>query len=40
MITRTEKDAVIKDLKEKITNAKAVFLTNVIGIRRLMMLLH
>lgn len=32
MITRSEKDAVISDLKEKIGNAKAIFLTNMIGI--------
>lgn len=32
MITRSEKDAVISDLKEKISNAKAIFLTNMIGI--------
>lgn len=31
MITRESKDAVIKDLKEKIENSKALFLTNVIG---------
>jgi large subunit ribosomal protein L10 len=31
MITRADKDAVIKDLKEKISNSKAMFLTNVIG---------
>ncbi len=32
MITRGHKDAVIKDLKEKIENSRALFLTNVIGI--------
>jgi len=32
MITRESKSAVIKDLKEKIENAQALFLTNVIGI--------
>lgn len=32
MITRADKDAVIKDLKEKISNSQALFLTNVIGI--------
>lgn len=32
MITRAEKDAVIKDLKEKIESSKALFLTNMIGI--------
>ena len=31
MITRQSKDAVIKDLKEKIENSRALFLTNVIG---------
>ncbi|MDP7321771.1 MAG: 50S ribosomal protein L10 [Bacteriovoracaceae bacterium] len=31
MITRESKDAVIQDLKEKITNSRAIFLTNVIG---------
>lgn len=31
MITRAQKDAVIKDLKEKISNSSALFLTNVIG---------
>jgi large subunit ribosomal protein L10 len=31
MITRADKDAVIKDLKEKIVNSQALFLTNVIG---------
>lgn len=31
MITRESKDAVIKDLKEKIENSRALFLTNVIG---------
>ncbi|MGH1469491.1 MAG: 50S ribosomal protein L10, partial [Bdellovibrionales bacterium] len=31
MITRADKEAVIKDLKEKITNSRAMFLTNVIG---------
>lgn len=31
MITRQSKDAVIKDLKEKIESSKALFLTNVIG---------
>ena len=31
MITRESKTAVINDLKEKITNSKALFLTNVIG---------
>lgn len=32
MITRAQKDAVIKDLKEKIENSRALFLTNLIGI--------
>jgi large subunit ribosomal protein L10 len=32
MMTRAEKDAVIKDLKEKIDKAQAMFLTNMIGI--------
>jgi large subunit ribosomal protein L10 len=32
MITRADKDAVITDLKEKISKSKAMFLTNVIGI--------
>lgn len=32
MITRTGKTAVIKDLKEKILSAQALFLTNVVGI--------
>ena len=32
MITRAEKDAVIKDLKEKIESSRALFLTNMIGI--------
>ena len=32
MITRTEKDAIIADLKEKINNSNALFLTNMIGI--------
>lgn len=32
MMTRAEKDAVIKDLKEKIENSSALFLTNMIGI--------
>lgn len=32
MITRSEKDAKIKDLKEKIESANALFLTNLIGI--------
>ena len=32
MMTRAEKDAVIKDLKEKIESSKALFLTNMIGI--------
>jgi len=31
MITRQSKDVVIKDLKEKIANSQALFLTNVIG---------
>lgn len=31
MITREKKDAIIGDLNEKISNAKAVFLTNLIG---------
>lgn len=31
MITRQSKNAVIKDLKEKIESSKALFLTNVIG---------
>jgi large subunit ribosomal protein L10 len=32
MITRQSKDAVIKDLKEKIVSANGLFLTNLIGI--------
>jgi large subunit ribosomal protein L10 len=32
MMTRAEKDAVIKDLKEKIDSAQALFVTNMIGI--------
>ena len=32
MMTRAEKDAVIKDLKEKITTARALFVTNLVGI--------
>ena len=32
MITRADKDAVIKDLKEKIESSRALFLTNMIGI--------
>ena len=32
MMTRAEKDVVIKDLKEKIEASKALFLTNLIGI--------
>lgn len=32
MITRQKKDAVINDLKEKIENSRALFVTNVIGI--------
>ena len=32
MITRESKDLVIKDLKEKIENSSALFLTNMIGI--------
>jgi large subunit ribosomal protein L10 len=32
MMTRAEKDAVIKDLKEKIENSRALFLTNMIGV--------
>lgn len=32
MITRQQKDAVISDLREKITNSRAIFLTNVIGL--------
>jgi len=31
MITRESKTAVINDLKEKITNSRAIFLTNVVG---------
>lgn len=31
MITRESKDAVIKTLKENITNSRALFLTNVVG---------
>ncbi|MBT4791063.1 MAG: 50S ribosomal protein L10 [Halobacteriovoraceae bacterium] len=33
MITRASKDAVISDLKEKITNSRAMFLTNVVGMK-------
>jgi large subunit ribosomal protein L10 len=32
MMTRAEKDVVIADLKEKISNSKALFLTNMIGV--------
>ena len=32
MMTRAEKDVVIKDLKEKIERARALFVTNLIGI--------
>jgi large subunit ribosomal protein L10 len=32
MMTRTEKDAVVASLKEKITKSNAVFLTNLVGI--------
>ena len=32
MITRQKKDAVIADLRDKITNSRAMFLTNVIGL--------
>jgi large subunit ribosomal protein L10 len=32
MMTRAEKDVVIKDLKEKIESARALFVTNLIGI--------
>lgn len=32
MITREKKDAIIADLKEKIENSRAVFLTNLIGV--------
>ncbi len=32
MMTRAEKDVVIKDLKEKIERANGLFLTNLIGI--------
>jgi large subunit ribosomal protein L10 len=32
MMTRAEKDVVIKDLKEKIESARGIFLTNLIGI--------
>ncbi len=32
MITRAQKDAVIADLRDKIENSQALFLTNVIGI--------
>ena len=32
MMTRAEKDVLIKDLKEKIERSKALFLTNMIGI--------
>ena len=32
MMTRAEKDVLIKDLKEKIETSKALFLTNMIGI--------
>ena len=32
MMTRADKDAVIKDLREKIESANALFLTNMIGI--------
>lgn len=32
MITRDKKDAIIADLKEKIENSRAVFLTNLIGV--------
>jgi len=32
MMTRADKDAVIADLKEKINNSQALFLTNLIGV--------
>lgn len=32
MITREKKNAIVADLKDKITNARAVFLTNLIGV--------
>ena len=32
MMTRAEKDVLIKDLKEKIESSKALFLTNMIGV--------
>ena len=32
MITRKHKDAVIADLRDKITNSRALFLTNVVGL--------
>jgi large subunit ribosomal protein L10 len=33
MLNRTEKDAIINDLKKDIGNAKAIFLTNLIGVK-------
>lgn len=32
MMTRTEKEAVIKDLREKIESSRALFLTNLVGV--------
>lgn len=32
MLSRTEKEAVVSNLKEKIENAKALFLTNLVGV--------
>ena len=33
MLTRSEKEAIIQDLKVDIGNAKAIFLTNLVGIK-------
>jgi large subunit ribosomal protein L10 len=33
MLNRSEKEAIIQDLKKDIGNAKAIFLTNLIGIK-------
>ena len=33
MLNRSEKDAIIQDLKQDIGRAKAIFLTNLIGIK-------
>ena len=33
MLNRSEKEAIIQDLQKDIGNAKAIFLTNLIGIK-------